>query len=218
MTTPQPTLRKTLTLTDGVSIVVGITIGAGIFSTPQIIAGYDSSFGTIAVYWVLGGLLAFTGGLIYAELGTRMPNTGGEYVYLTRAFGPYVGFIFGWAQLFIIRTSPGAGLAIITANYLGYFVPLTDTGRTGVALGTIVVLGTINYLGIKWASFYQRPSSIIKAVGLLALALAGLAASRGDVGLLATTAAPTASLGPVGNASAAFMLIVFSYLGWDRLG
>ena len=218
MTVPQPTLRKSLTLVDGVSIVVGITIGAGIFSTPQIIAGYHSSFGTIAVYWVLGGLLAFTGGLIYAELGTRLPNTGGEYVYLTRAFGPYVGFIFGWAQLFIIRTSPGAGLAIITANYLGYFIPLTDTGKTGVALGTIAILGTVNYVGIQWASFYQRPSSIIKAVGLLALALAGLAASRGEVGLLATTAAPTASLGPVGNASAAFMLIVFSYLGWDRLG
>jgi len=218
VTTPQPTLRKTLTLVDGVSIVVGITIGAGIFSTPQIIAGYHSSFGTIAVYWVLGGLLAFTGGLIYAELGTRLPNTGGEYVYLTRAFGPYVGFIFGWAQLFIIRTSPGAGLAIITANYLAYFVPLTDTGKTGVALGTIAILGTINYVGIHWAAFYQRPSSILKAVGLLALALAGLAASRGQVSLLATTAAPTATLGPVGNASAAFMLIVFSYLGWDRLG
>ncbi len=90
MTTPQATLRKTLTLVDGVSIVVGITIGAGIFSTPQVIAGYQSSFGSIALYWILGGMLAFTGGLIYAELGARMPNTGGEYVYLTRAFGPYV--------------------------------------------------------------------------------------------------------------------------------
>lgn len=218
MTTPQPTLRKTLTLLDGVSIVVGITIGAGIFSTPQIIAEYHSSFGTIAAYWLLGGILAFTGGLIYAELGTRVPNTGGEYVYLNRAFGPYIGFIFGWAQLFIIRTSPGAGLAIITANYLGYFVPLSDTGKTGVALGTIAVLGTINYVGIQWAAFYQRPSSILKAVGLLALALAGLAASRDQPSLLAASAAPTATLGPVGNASAAFLLIVFSYLGWDRLG
>ena len=87
MTTPQ---RKTLTLVDGVSIVAGITIGAGIFSTPQVIAGYQSSFGSIALYWILGGMLAFTGGLIYAELGAMMPNTGGEYVYLTRAFGPYV--------------------------------------------------------------------------------------------------------------------------------
>ena len=108
------------------------------------------------------------GGLIYAELGTRLPHTGGEYVYLTRCFGPYIGFIFGWAQLFIIRTSPGAGLAIITANYLGFFVPLTDTGKTLVALGTIAVLGVLNYVGVQWAALYQKPSSVIKAGGLLA--------------------------------------------------
>ncbi|HSM18650.1 MAG TPA: amino acid permease [Gemmatimonadales bacterium] len=203
---------------DGVSIVVGITIGAGIFSTPQIIAGYHSSFTWIAFYWILGGLLALVGGLVYAELGTRLPETGGEYVYLTRCFGPYMGFIFGWAQLFIIRTSPGAGLAIITANYLGFFVPLTDTGKTLVALGTIAALGTLNYIGIQWAAFYQRPSSVLKACGLLLLAVVGLAASRGEPSLLATTAPPTATLGPLGNASAAFLLIVFSYLGWDRLG
>ncbi len=203
---------------DGVSIVVGITIGAGIFSTPQIIAGYHSSFAWIAFYWILGGLLALVGGLIYAELGTRLPETGGEYVYLSRCFGPYMGFIFGWAQLFIIRTSPGAGLAIITANYLGFFVPLTDTGKTFVALGTIATLGTLNYIGIQWAAFYQRPSSVIKACGLLLLAVVGLAASRGEPSLLATTAPATATLGPLGNASAAFLLIVFSYLGWDRLG
>jgi len=203
---------------DGISIVIGITIGAGIFSTPQIIAGYHSSFTWIAGFWVLGGLFALVGGLIYAELGTRLPETGGEYVYLTHTFGPYVGFIFGWAQLFIIRTSPGAGLAIITADYLGFFVPLSDTGKTIVALGTIAALGTLNYVGIQWAAFYQRPSSAVKAGGLLLLAVIGLAASRGEPSLLATTAPPTASLGPVGNASAAFLLIVFSYLGWDRLG
>jgi APA family basic amino acid/polyamine antiporter len=203
---------------DGIAIVVGITIGAGIFSTPQIIAGYHSSFAVIAVYWILGGVLAFTGGLIYAELGTRLPNTGGEYVYLSRAFGPFVGFMFGWAQLFIIRTSPGAGLAIITANYLGYFIPMSAGTRTWVALGTIAALGAVNYVGIRWAALYQRPSSLLKAGGLLALAALGLAASRGDPSLLGTTAPATETLGPIGNASAAFLLIVFSYLGWDRLG
>jgi APA family basic amino acid/polyamine antiporter len=213
-----PTLRKALGLFDGVSIVIGITIGAGIFSTPQIIAGYHSSFSWIAFYWILGGLLALVGGLIYAELGTRLPHTGGEYVYLSRCFGPYMGFIFGWAQLFIIRTSPGAGLAIITANYLGFFVPLTDTGKTLVALGTIAVLGVLNYVGVQWAALYQKPSSVIKAGGLLALAVIGLAASRGQASLLATSAPPTETLGSLGNASAAFLLIVFSYLGWDRLG
>jgi APA family basic amino acid/polyamine antiporter len=203
---------------DGVAIVIGITIGAGIYSTPQIIAGYHASFSTIAFFWIIGGVFAFIGGLIYAELGTRLPHTGGEYVYLSRVFGPYVGFIFGWAQLFIIRTSPGAGLAIVTANYLGFFIPLTQTGKTLVALATIAILGTLNYVGIKWASAYQRPSSAIKAGGLFALAAIGLAVSTGRGSLLATQAPPTETLGTIGNASAAMILIVFSYIGWDRLG
>lgn len=214
----QPALRKTLGIFDGVAILIGITIGAGIYSTPQIIAGYFSSFKVIISFWILAGLFVYIGGLIYAELGTRLPNTGGEYVYLSRAFGPYAGFIFGWAQLFIIRTSPAAGLAIVTANYLGYFWELSATTQTLVALATIVILGLINYLGIQWASAYQKLSTVLKVGGLFALVIIGFILVRGRESLLATEAQPVATLGPLGNFSAAMMLIVFSYLGWDRVG
>ncbi|MFQ5633554.1 MAG: APC family permease [bacterium] len=214
----QPTLRKTLTVFDGISILIGITIGAGIFTTPSIIAGYQSSFYSIILFWIGAGAFVFIGGLIYAELGTRLPNTGGEYVYLHRAFGPFFGFIFGWAQLFIIRTSPAAGLSLAAAFYIDKLFPLSALGETIVALAIIAVLGTLNYIGIKRASIYQNISTVIKAGGLFLLVVAGLIMLRGQESLLATTAPPTATLGPIGNVGALMMMVVFSYLGWDRVG
>lgn len=214
----QPTLRKVLSLTDGVALLIGITIGAGIYSTPQIIAGYMSSFSIIIVFWILVGVFVFISGLIYAELGTRLPHTGGEYVYISRCFGPYAGFMFGWAQLFIIRTSAAAGLAIITADYLGYFINLSRFAHTSVALSVIAVLGTLNYVGIKGASVYQKFSSLLKIGGLFALVIVGLILIQSYENLLFTEAAPTGKLGPVGNIVAAVMLIFFAHTGWDRVG
>ena len=87
--------RKVLGPFDGIAILIGISIGAGIYSTPQIIAGYIGSFGPILLLWLVVGVFVFTSGLIYAELGTRMPSTGGEYLYISRCFGPFSGFVFG---------------------------------------------------------------------------------------------------------------------------
>lgn len=214
----QPRLRRTLNVFDGITILIGITIGAGIYSTPQIIAGYQSSFLTIMGLWLVVGIFVYVGGLIYAELGTRLPNTGGEYVYLSRAFGPYIGFLFGWAQLFIIRTSPAAGLAIITVNYFEHFVELSNFTHTALSVLVIAFIGVVNYVGIKQASIFQNISTLIKVGGLFMLVAAGLIMAQGQESLLSATAAPVSSHGPLGNFAAAMMLIVFSYLGWDRVG
>ena len=214
----KPTLKKSLGVFDGIAILVGITIGAGIYSTPQIIAGYQSSFLTIGLYWLLAGVFVFIGGLIYAELGSRFPSTGGEYVYLQKAFGPITSFIFGWAQLFIVRTSPAAGLSIIAVNYIAFFVEISQAGRTLLAIVIIIALGYLNYTGVSRAGFYQRTSTIIKVAGLFLLTFIGLLLGSGQENLLFSTAPPTAELGPIGNAAALMMLIVFSFLGWDRVG
>jgi len=214
----EPSLRKALGVFDGIAILIGITIGAGIYSTPQIIAGYLGSFNSIILLWVLAGVFVFISGLIYAELGTRMPNTGGEYIYISRCFGPYAGFIFGWAQLFIIRTSAAAGLALIVADYLGYFVALGRVARIITALAVIFLFGVLNYIGIQRASIYQKLSTILKVGGLLFIIIAGIVFSGGHENLLSTRAAPEGGLGPVGNVVAALMMIIFSYLGWERVG
>lgn len=214
----KPAPRKVLGVFDGIALLIGITIGAGIYSTPQIIAGYLPSFSTIIALWILAGIFVYIGGLIYAELGSLFPDTGGEYVYLYNAFGPVVGFMFGWAQLLIIRTSPAAGLAIVTANYLEYFVDLSATAHTATALSVIALLGILNYTGIQFASLYQKFSTIFKAGGLVLLALVGIILSSGGESLIDMEAAPTQNLGVIGNLSAVMMMIVFSYLGWDRVG
>ncbi len=215
----QPSLRKALGVFDGIAILIGITIGAGIYSTPNIIAGYLGSFPIIIFLWIATGILfVFVGGLIYAELGTRLPHTGGEYVYINRCFGPFAGFMFGWSQLFIIRTSPAAGLAIITVNYLGHFVEMKPWTQTAAALAVIAFFGVLNYIGIQRASMYQKISTVLKIGGIFAIVILGLILVQGHENMLGTKAEPTGTLGPIGNAIAALMLIAFTYIGWDRVG
>ena len=155
---------------------------------------------------------------IYAELGSRFPNTGGEYIYIREAFGPFWGFIFGWAQLIIIRTSPAAGISLITANYLGYFIPMNQFEKIIASIIIIIIFGTINYIGVERASFYNKFSTLIKTLGITIFTIAGLAMFEGDFLKLSETASVTENLGTIGNIVAALMLILFSYLGWDRVG
>ncbi len=214
----QPTLRRALGVFDGVALLVGITIGAGIYSTPQLIAGYINTFKIILLLWLVVGIYVFLSGMIYAELGTRLPNTGGEYIYISRAYGPFTGFLFGWAQLFIIRTSPAAGLAIIAADYLGYFVKFEGISKTLVALFIIVFFGALNYIGIQKASFYQKISSLLKVGGLFAFVVAGLLLIPGQENLLATRSTAVSGLSPVASIVAALMMVFFAHTGWERLG
>lgn len=214
----QPQLKKTLRVSDGVALLVGITIGSGIYSTPSIIAGYYESFGTIILTWLIVAALVLIGGLIYAELGTRLPETGGEYIYISRCFGPFAGFMFGWAQLFIIRTSPAVGLAIVAADYVGHFTQLSPTANTTVALSIIAALGVFNYVGMEWASLFQKISTATKVVGLVLFAAGGVVLLGRVANQLGTSAATTTGVGTIGNVVAALMLIVFTHTGWDRLG
>ncbi len=214
----RPTLLRTLGPADGIAILLGITIGAGIYSTPQIIAGYLGSFNQIISLWIAVGIFVYIGGLIYAELGTRLPEAGGEYVYVSRALGPFAGFIFGWSQLFIIRTSPAAGLAIITADYLGYFVRLSRPAHRLVAVAVIILLGALNCIGIRKASLFQKVLSFYKTIGLFILVVGGLILVQGHAGLLHTRAEPTMNLGIVGNLVAALLMVFFTHTGIERLG
>ena len=235
-----PTLNKTLGVYDGIAILVGICIGAGIYSNPQIIAGHLSSFSAIMLLWGAGGIFVFISSLIYAELGTRMPYTGGEYAYITRCFGPFAGFIFGWGQLLIVRTSATAGLALITAEYLGYFIPLEQysmkISQLWIApyLGAVVTLensafiftamiivsifGALNYIGIQRASFFQKISTALKISGILLIVFAGLFFSKSQENLLSTQADPVNNMGLLGNIVSAMFMIIFAHTGWERLG
>ena len=211
-------LKKTLGLIDGISLLIGITIGSAIFATPQIIATYQNSFASILMLWIIVTIFVFIGSLIYAELGSRFPNTGGEFIYISKAFGPFWGFIFGWAQLLIIRTSPAAGISLITANYVGYFFDINQFQKNIIAILIIILFGIVNYLGVQRASFYNKFSSLVKTLGIIVFASTGLIFYGSDFSNLQPSIQPTQSLGPVGNFVAASILVLFSYLGWDRVG
>ena len=211
-------LKKSLGLTDGVALLVGITIGAGIFKTPQVIAKYVDSFSIVIVLWLGVAVFVYIGALIYAELGTRFPNTGGEYIYMQKDFGPFWGFLFGWSQLLIIRTSPAAALSLLSADYIGFFIPLNQLYKIIIAILILIVFGIINYLGVERGSFYNKFSSSVKITGLFLFTIIGLFLLNGDFSKLSDTAQVTATLGPTGNIVAALFMIVFSFLGWDRVG
>ena len=211
-------LKKSLKLIDGISLLIGITIGSAIFATPQLIATYLSSFSTILLLWIFISFIVLIGSLIYAELGSRFPSTGGEYVYISKAFGPFWGFIFGWAQLLIIRTSPAAGISLITANYIGYFIELEQFEKNFLAVCIIILFGIINFIGVEKASAYNKFSSLIKTIGLALFAFIGLLFFNGSFTQLNLSSEPLQDLGYLGNVVAASILILFSYLGWDRVG
>ena len=211
-------LKKTLGLLDGISLLIGITIGSAIFATPQIIATYQNSFSSIIVLWVIVTIFVFIGSLIYAELGSRYPNTGGEFVYISKAFGPFWGFIFGWAQLLIIRTSPAAGISLITANYIGYFIEINQFQKNIIAIFIIILFGIVNYVGVERASFYNKFSSFVKTLGIAVFTTGGLFIYGGEFSNLSPSVQATQNLGPIGNFVAAAILVLFSYLGWDRVG
>ena len=211
-------LKKSLGFIDGVSLLVGITIGAGIFKTPQVISRYIDSFFLIILLWLGVALFVYIGALIYAELGSRFPDTGGEYVYMEKAFGPFWGFIFGWSQLLIIRTSPAAALSLLSADYIGYFFPIDQTEKIIIAIIILILFGIINFFGVEKGSLYNKFSSSIKISGLFLFTVIGLLMVGGDFSKLSESVQATATLGTIGNIVAALMMIVFSFLGWDRVG
>jgi APA family basic amino acid/polyamine antiporter len=148
-------------------MVVGTIIGASIFVQPSTVTGAVPSVVGIITVWLLAGLLTLGGSLIAAELSAAFPATGGVYVYLTRAFSPALGFLWGWAMFWTMHTGIIAAIAMVFARYLGVLVPLSDAGLRLVAAGAVVVLSAVNYIGVKQGSGLQTALTIAKLVAVV---------------------------------------------------
>ena len=122
------------------AVVVGIVIGAGIFRSPSLVAANTGSTAWMLVVWAFGGLLCLCGALTYAELASAYPKVGGEYVFLSRAFGRGAGFLFAWARATVIQTGSIAATAYIFGDYMERLVPLGAYGPLVWALAATVVL------------------------------------------------------------------------------
>lgn len=211
--------KKELSLFDSSCLIVGIIIGAGIYETAPTIAGSTSCWWAVLVLWVVGGLLSLAGALCYAELATAYPREGGDYVYLSRAYGPWAGFMFGWVQLVIVRPGDIALMAFVFARYgrmlFGPFVQTGDPASPNIKLiyasAAVIVLTLINILGVREGKWTQNLLTSVKALALLAILFVALAAPGGS------STAPVAQTAESVPLSLAMILVLFTFGGWNEI-
>src|SRR5690606_7206473 len=144
-------LRRDLTLFGLTMIAVGSSVGSGIFLTPSQVAQNLSDPWLILAVWTVGGVIALTGALTFAELGALFPRTGGVYVYLKEAYGDLAGFWYGWAYFIVISSGALAALTLAFAYYVAFLIPLTVAQQSWLAVGAIVAATTINIFRVRLA-------------------------------------------------------------------
>src|SRR5512139_1412945 len=128
-------------------MVAGIIIGASVFVQASEITAKVPSLAGVTLAWTVAGLLTMGGALVCAELSSAFPRTGGVYVFLRETYSPAIGFLWGWAMFWSVHSGIAAAIATVFARYAGYFVALGETGTRVVAVGAILVLSAVNYIG-----------------------------------------------------------------------
>jgi basic amino acid/polyamine antiporter, APA family len=212
------TYARRLGLFSATMAVIGGIIGGGIFLTPSTVATRVGSASFILIAWVVGGLVALVGALCYAELGARRPRAGGGYVYLRETWGALPAFLYGWALLLVIATGAIAAVAVTFASYALALVGLSPRLTAPVAVGAIVLLTGVNYVGVKPAAVTQNVFTLLKLAALAALIIVGLSFSTSTVFYrpLPTSTVPVGLRGVVVSLGTALVPILFTYGGWQQ--
>lgn len=211
---------------DAVSIIIGIVVGTAIYKVPQMIFGNVAGPWQGMGAWLLGGVLALIGALCYAELATTYPRSGGDYVYLTRAYGPWVGFLFGWAQLAVILTGSIGVMAFAFADYSIAFwagenggdrtADLTARWSVWLAAVAVVALSAMNLLGVALGKMTQNVLTVLKVVGLGGVVVAGFLWGGPDAGAAASGGAADAEkTGSLAAFGLAMVFVLYAYGGWN---
>lgn len=216
----QPQLVRSLGLWASIGVVIGITIGSGIFRTPAGIATRVPDARWMIGVWVLGGIITMCGALSVAELAAAFPRTGGLYVYLREGWGRLLAFLFGWSQLIVIRASAIGGISLPFGEYLlrslGVNPANHETLARAIAAGAIIFAAAVNIRGASLGALVAGLSTLTKFGALTVLVLASflLGASHG-----ATLDNLSSSAGPVhgGQFGLALILVLFAYDGFADL-
>lgn len=194
--------------------VVGGIIGSGIFVNPQIVADRVGSAPLTLAAWILGGAIALIGAFCYGELGCRSPKAGGGYIYLRDAWGPLPAFLYGWALLLVMTTGATAAVAVTFANYALPLLGVGPNATVPVAVGAIVLLAGVNWVGVKPGAVTQNIFTLLKLAALAALIVVGLMVA------LPAPPAPVAVHPPAGGVfialGSALVPVLFASGGWQQ--
>ena len=200
-------------------MVIGTIIGASIFVQPSLVSGAVPSVTGMLLVWAAAGVLTLIGALVTAELASAFPGTGGVYVFLRESYSPAVGFLWCWAMFWSMHTGIIAAIAMVCARYVGFFVPLDDTGMRVVAVAAILVLSAVNYVGVRFGTAVQTTFTVIKVAAVVLIAIAGLAAGLGALpaGETVATDAPATVLPALGPFLTATVAGLFAFGGWHMV-
>src|SRR5213079_1200138 len=206
-------LKRSLRLADGLAMVVGMTVGAGIFRTPGLVAARLGRPGLTFVAWVLGAALAFLGALCFAELTTRQPRAAGKYVFVREAFGPRAGFVVGWVEA--LGTN-GVAIAAIGVAAVEFLVRLSGRPPALIApigVGWVALFTWINLVGVASGRWVQNVVTAAKLLALAGLVVVAFATGSGTGPSTVLPAAPR-GVDVWGALAVAFRSVIWTYYGY----
>ena len=202
--------QKTLSVLDAVVIILGVVIGAGIFKTPSLVAANSGSQGSVLLVWLAGGAISLMGALCYAELTSTYPHAGGDYYYLSRAFGRSLSFLFAWARMTVIQTGSIAMTAFLVGDYASAVLSLGPYSASCYAALTILLSDRSSISSVSTRGNGCRKSSWPAiCLGLLFVAY---------VGLILIPTGPSGPWVPEKGASLgrAMIFVLLTYGGWNE--
>ena len=213
--------RRQLNWFDSTSVIVGTIIGAGIYQSASGVASSVTTPWALMGLWLLGGLFSLCGAMCYAELASALPRSGGDYVYLNRAYGRWAGFVFAWLQMIVIRPGDIAIIAFAFSTYFQAFFHSSSTETNGwtsfYAALAVIVLTFINILGVRQGKLAQNLLTSLKVLGLLGIvAIAFLAPEPKQELIIANIATSTDAANSI-PISVALIFVLFTYGGWNEM-
>lgn len=203
-----------LSVMDATMVLVGVVIGIGIFGFPPLVAQHAHTEAMYIGLWCAGGLVMLVGALCYAELGSAYPGAGGEYLYLTRAWGARVGLMFAWARCSVIQTGAIAVVAFIYGDYANQLLPLGSQGPAVHAAISVVVLTGLNLMGTRYSKRLQWVFTVLTVIALAAVLIASLTASGGEA--LKTLEPAPLSGNTAGLLGMGMVFVLLTYGGWNE--
>ncbi|HSE31541.1 MAG TPA: APC family permease [Pyrinomonadaceae bacterium] len=198
----------------GLAVIIGNTIGAGIFRTPGTIAQQLPSVPLFLGVWVVGGLYALLGAISLAELGTMLPRSGGQYVFARYALGEYAGFIVGWSD-WLSTCGATAAVSLVVGQFLGVLVPSLSNYSTMIAAGVAILFAVLQWHGIVWGSTTQNLTSSLKALAFMILIVAAFVLGGQEIAQPTTTVNAPSGFALAVAIVLSLQAVIYTYDGWS---